>query len=265
MIFPIESRSNEKIKTAQKLSSSASFRLEKQEFFLEGVRLCCDAAQSGVLIKQCFFTEKALEKNGEKLKILLDRAESAYSVSEEIAQKLSGTKTSQGVFAVCGMSPATVFAPERGKKYIALENIQDPSNLGAIIRTAEALGIDKAVLCSCCDRYNPKAQRAAMGSLLRLPVFITDNMASVIAECEKAGILPLATVPDSSAVSITQVDMTGGVIAVIGNEGNGVTQETMALCKKVTVPMKGRAESLNASMAAAVVMWEMMRPSEVVS
>ena len=153
----------------------------------------------------------------------------------------------------------TAVTLESGKKYIALENIQDPSNLGAIIRTAEALGIDGAVLCSCCDIYNPKAQRAAMGSLLRLPLMITKDLSAVISDCEKKGILTLATVPDSSAKKITQTDMSEGVLAVIGNEGSGVSQEIKALCEKVTIPMLGRAESLNASMAAAIVMWEIMR------
>lgn len=259
MIFPIESKSNDKIKTAQKLSSSSSFRQEKREFFLEGVRLCYDAAISGVTLRQCFFTEKAMAKNKEKTEKVISCADSAYVISEDIASKLSDTKNNQGIFAVCAMPHDSGFSLESGKKYVALENIQDPSNLGAIVRTAEALGLDGAVLCSCCDAYNPKSQRAAMGSLLRLPLLITDDMQSVISDCREKGITPLATVPDSSAVKITDTDMKSGVLAIIGNEGNGVTEETKALCDKVTIPMLGRAESLNASMAAAIVMWEMMR------
>lgn len=259
MIFHIESKSNDKIKSAQKLLSSSSYRHEKGEFFLEGARLCYDAAISAVRIKQCFFTEKARQKHGEKVEKVISCAESAYSVSEDIAGRLSDTKNPQGVFAVCAIPCDTAVTLESGKKYIALENIQDPSNLGAIIRTAEALGIDGAVLCSCCDIYNPKAQRAAMGSLLRLPLMITKDLSAVISDCEKKGILTLATVPDSSAKKITQTDMSEGVLAVIGNEGSGVSQEIKALCEKVTIPMLGRAESLNASMAAAIVMWEIMR------
>ena len=259
MIFPIESKSNDKIKAAQKLVSSASFRLEMREFFLEGVRLCSDAAESGVRIKRCFFTENAREKNSERVSEVIECAENAYLISDEIAQKLSDTKSPQGVFAVCAMPSEEGFTPKEGKRYVALENIQDPSNLGAIVRTAEALGLDGAVLCSCCDPYNPKAQRAAMGSLLRLPLLITKDMGEVIEECEKKGINVLATVPDSRAEKITDTDMSHGVMAVIGNEGNGVTQATKAKCRLVTIPMLGRAESLNASMAAAIVMWEMMR------
>lgn len=259
MIFPIESKSNDKIKSAQKLSLSASNRRERREFFLEGVRLCCDAALSSVRIKQCFFTERALEKNREKTEKVISCAEAAYVISEDIADKLSATKANQGIFAVCAMLDDEGFTFREGGKYIALENIQDPSNLGAIIRTAEALGIDGAVLCSCCDPYNPKAQRAAMGSLLRLPLMINDDISSVFEQSKEKNILPIATVATPSADKITDVDMKNGVIAVIGNEGNGVSEETKKACRNVTVPMQGRAESLNASMAAAIVMWEMMR------
>lgn len=259
MIFPIESKSNDKIKAAQKLSASSSVRNEKGEFFLEGVRLCYDAAISSVKIKQCFFTEKAKLKNTERIEKIIDCAENSYLISEEIASKLSDTKNSQGVFAVCVLPEKSGFSFESKKKYVALENIQDPSNLGAIVRTAEALGLDGAVLCSCCDPYNPKAQRAAMGSLLRLPLLVTDDMKSIISQCKEKGIDVLATVPDSSAEKITGIDMSLGVMAVIGNEGNGVSEETKNACRRVTIPMLGRAESLNASMAAAIVMWEMMR------
>lgn len=259
MIFPIESKSNEKIKSAQKLSASSSYRLEKGEFFLEGVRLCHDAALSSVRIKQCFFTERVLEKNREKVEKVISCAENSYIVSDEIALKLSDTKNPQGIFAVCEMPDRCGFSFESGKKYVALENIQDPSNLGAIVRTAEALGIDGAVLASCCDPYNPKAQRAAMGSLLRLPLLITEGLSQSVSECREKGIAVLATVPDSSAERITDTDMSGGALAVIGNEGNGVSEETKNMCRLVTIPMLGRAESLNASMAAAIVMWEMMR------
>ena len=144
-------------------------------------------------------------------------------------------------------------------KYIALENIQDPSNLGAICRTAEALGVDGAILSGCCDRYSPKVQRGAMGSLLRLNIIDCDNLRELLVSLGEKGMKLYATTPDDTAQKITECDMSGGVVAVIGNEGNGVTDEVFSVCEKVTIPMLGRAESLNASMAAAITMWEMMR------
>lgn len=256
----LDSVSNEKIKQAVKLRESAKYRRESGRFFLEGLRLCRDAAESEVQIFSLFFTEEAYEKYTRDIDFIGSKAESSFMISPACRDKLSDTKTSQGVFLICGFLPS---CEESGMdpsgKYIALENIQDPANLGAVCRTAEALGIGAAVLCGCCDIYNPKAQRAAMGSLLRLPIITTQDLPGFLTDLKNKGMTVLSTTPDSSAEPITKVCMSGGVIAVIGNEGNGVTEQTQSVCRRITIPMKGRAESLNASMAAAVTMWEIMR------
>ncbi len=256
----IESASNEKIKNAAKLSSSSKERKEKREFFLEGLRLCRDAAECGVSVKSFFYTEAALEKHGADVEFISSKAEEVFMVSKAAAQKMSDTQNPQGFFCVCP------FLPEEneesllsGGKIIALQNVQDPSNLGAISRTAEALGIKAIVAENGCDIYNPKAQRAAMGSLLRIPVIKTENLCVLLEKCKKSGFEIYATTPEESARSITECNMSGSVVAVIGNEGNGVSKDVFAVCEKVTIPMKGRAESLNASVAAALIMWELMR------
>lgn len=259
MTVTIESRSNEKIKTAQKLKSSSRFRNERREFFLEGARLCFDASVSEIEIKQVFYTVQAAEKYTQKLEKITSSAKEKYIITKDVAEKLADTQSSQGIFAVCEMPEKKKIDIAPDGKYILLENIQDPSNLGAIARTAEALGISGAVLCGCCDIYNPKAQRAAMGSLLRLPVETGEDAVSSLEKYRERGIITLATSPDPECERITDVDLTAGAIAVIGNEGNGITERTMNACRRVTIPMKGRAESLNASMAAALIMWEMMR------
>lgn len=256
----VDSVNNEKIKHAVRLAASAKYRRESREFFLEGLRLCRDAAESGSQVKTLFFTKEAYEKYTHDIERIAEKADQCFLVSPACANKLSDTKSSQGVFLICGFPPTAAESEfDPNGKYIALENIQDPSNLGAICRTAEALGIDGAVLCGCCDVFNPKAQRAAMGSLLRLKIIRTENLSALLTELKARSVTVLATTPDSRAESVTEVDMNGGVIAVIGNEGNGVSREVLDVCRLVTVPMKGRAESLNASMAAALVMWEMMR------
>lgn len=259
MMVKIESLQNESVKHARKLADSASFRRAENAFFLEGLRLCCDAAETGISVKQCFVTQQALDKDEARLTSLLPAAGQFFLVSSSVAQKLSQTQSPQGVFCVCEM-PQRQAALQPGGVYVALDHIQDPANLGAIIRTAEALGIDGAVLCGCCDVFNPKAQRAAMGSLLRLPLITTDDLPTFLLEQQsKNGFRLLATTPDAGAKKLTTLDLSGGVIAVIGNEGNGVTQEVLSICNRVTIPMNGRAESLNASMAAAITMWELVR------
>jgi TrmH family RNA methyltransferase len=189
-------------------------------------------------------------------------AERCFVVSEEIAEKLSDTKNNQGVFCVCKMlDKKTIIGKIKyNGKYIALEDVSNPSNFGAVIRTAEAVGLDGVIVSGGCDIYNPKSLRASMGSLFRLSVFVADDLSEFIVELQENGMKVYAGVPDSSALKITEADMSGGVVCVIGNEGNGITEATKnASTNLVTIPMKGRAESLNAASAASILIWEMMR------
>ena len=260
MYTVINSPTNEKIKYAVKLSVSSKFRKEHGEFILEGLRLCSDAEKTFEKLQWVFFTESAYKKSAEIIDRLIDKSNAAFEISQAVCQKLSSTENSQGIFCVCKFLPELTEASIRlNGKYIALENVQDPANLGAICRTAEALGISGAVVENGCDIYNPKAQRAAMGSLLRLPIIKTDGLCELLEAAKQNGMKIYATTPSSTAEKITSVDMSNGVVAVIGNEANGVSEQIKEICRQITIPMLGRAESLNASMAAAVTMWEMMR------
>ncbi len=257
----ITAKSNEKIKAAVKLRDSAKARREEGEFFIEGARLCADAS-GNVDVVRVFYTAKAEEKYRDEVSLLRERAAESCEVSEEIAAKLSDTFSPQGIFCVCKTLDKKHYIDKiyDDAKIIALENIQDPANLGAIARTAEALGVGGAVLCGCCDVYNPKAQRAAMGSLLRLPFVVVDDMSIAMKEFESRGYVTLSSTPSDTAEDITKTALGEKTVCVIGNEGNGVTEKTAMSCMhRVRVPMKGRAESLNASMASAIIMWELMR------
>lgn len=258
----LTAKQNEKIKSAVSVRDSVKTRRETGLFFLEGARLCADAAENGIEIYRAFFTSKALKKYSDYAEKIRAAAQECYEISEEIAQRLSDTQSPQGIFCLCRTKENNAFnvSLRADGRYILLENVQDPSNLGAVSRTAEALGIDGLFVCGGCDIYNPKALRASMGSALRLPIFTCDSAVEIIAKLNSEGMLTLASTPDSCALPITEIQMNGGVVCVVGNEGNGVTQETMSACRqKVTIPMSGRAESLNASTAAAILIWEMMR------
>lgn len=258
----IISKSNDRIKYAVKICESASFRKNEGLFFTEGARLCADAAISGVVIKELYVTEKAFEKYSEYVRLAEDAAERCFVVSEEVAHKLSDTKNSQGVFCLCKMldKKTNIGKIKYNGKYIALESISNPSNFGAVVRTAEAVGLDGIIVSGGCDIYNPKSQRAAMGSLFRLNVIETDDLPHLLNELKANGMKVYAGVPADNAKKLTEVDMNGGVVSIIGNEGNGITAETCdAATELVTIPMKGRAESLNAASAAAIIIWEMMR------
>ncbi len=257
----ITARTNDKIKYAVRLGESASLRKEAGEFFLEGARLCSDAVQTGIGIKQAFFTSKALLKYSDYVESIISASDICYEISVEVSQKLSDTENPQGVFCICKMkSDAGKAALKPDGKYLALENLQDPSNLGAVCRSAEALGLDGLIVSGGCDVYNPKALRASMGSLLRMNVIQTDNLCRLLEEADASGIKTLASVPKSTAADIRRVPMNGGVICCVGNEGSGLSDEVIGKCSvEVTIPMCGRAESFNASAAAAILAWELKR------
>ena len=257
----ISSRSNEKIKLFRHLSQSVSFRRETGLFALEGARLCFDAAQSEVGIKTAFFTNDAMERYPQYIKEVAARAESCCEIPRSLCPALSDTCQAQGIFCICEQKKG-LEADSLDPKgtYIALDRLQDPSNLGAVLRTAEAFGLSGVIVGGGCDIYNPKALRASMGSSMRISVLTTGNLPSLLIFASKKGMLTLASTPSDSAQPITRLDIHGSVICVIGNEGSGISPEVAAACtKQVTIPMRGRAESLNAAAAAAVLMWELTK------
>ncbi len=255
----ITSKNNELVKKVRKLFTSRKARVENNRFVLEGARLCFDALNSDYKIEYLFLTESACDKYQSKCADLQNGAAKAYLISDDVAKKLSDTENTQGVFAVCEI-PENDFKVEIGKKYIALDCLQDPANLGAVARTAEALGINGAICFNCCDMFNPKALRASMGSLLRLPIIVSSNLCADIEKAKEKGFAVYAAVPDSSAKDITTVNFPDSSIMIIGNEGNGISKEVQdAASCLVTINMRGRAESLNASVAGAIAMWEMLR------
>lgn len=253
---------NGKIKQMSKLVTSSKERRKTGEFVIEGARLCRDAVLSGVEISEAYFTPDALLRYADDAALVSEKAEVSYEVSAEVAKKLQDTESTQGVFAKCRntANEKTLSSFAADGKYVVLENVQDPSNLGAIVRTAEALGIDGAVLISCCDVFNPKALRASMGSLFRLPFARIADADELFLFAQEKNIRTVATVVDSSAEKINKADLSGGVFLIIGNEGNGIQKTTAERSDlRVTIPMKGRAESLNAAMASCIAMWEVLK------
>ena len=258
MLETLTSKENRHVKQYKQLQSDCKTRRETGLLVTEGVRLCMDALSSGLVIEQAFITETCLVKSPE-CEGLLVKAEETFVVSEGLSNWLSDTKSPQGVFCICRqVNPK---APVYDKPVLLLENINDPGNMGTILRTAEALGIT-LVVCSmdCCDIYSSKVLRGSMGSVFRLTVSVTLGMSDTIAELSENGYQILAAVPDSSAQSIIDVPKTSKTAVAIGNEANGLTPQTIAVCtNRVTVPMAGRAESLNAAMAAGILIWELLR------
>jgi len=257
----ISSKTNEKIKYAAKLRDSSSFRKKENAFFIESPRLLKDAFLSGVEIRMLFVTEEAKEKYWDYINEAIKSAQKSFVVTKEVAEKLADTKSTQGVFAVVTMLDkfANISKIKYYGKYVALEEISNPSNFGAICRTAEAVGLNGIIIKGGCDVYNPKVLRAAMGALFRLDVLVTDDLISLLEELKENNMSVYGSVPDATAEKITNINKSQGMVCVIGNEGNGISDEVKEVSQLVTIPMNGFAESLNAAAAATIIMWEMMR------
>lgn len=249
----IESRDNAKIKEYVKIASSRKRREESGKFVLEGLKLLEEAERSGVFIERVFVTERCLAARPE-----LAGKPGVTLISEAVEGKISQSAAPQGVYALCKKldKPENLGKIDSNGSYIALWDLQDPGNVGTIIRCADAMGLSGVILSeNCCDLYSLKTLRAAMGSLFRVPVF-TVEMERFLLETPLTSYAAVVT-PD--ALPATQVSYQGAV-AVIGNEGRGLSPEQAAACSaKITIPMRGNAESLNAAMAAAILMWEMAR------
>ena len=258
----ITSRQNRTVREAASLLSSGEERRQRGEFLCEGARLCQDAALSGVEILRCFVTAQALEKYAPYVKPVLAVSREAYQVADHVAGLLSSTKSSQGIFCQCRWPRGLLSGGGSVDSSCAvLENLQDPGNLGTILRTAEALGADGVILSrDCCDLFALKTLRAAMGSAFRVPVYRSENPKEDLLTLSR-DFITCAAVVDQDACPVTQMKFGDSAVLVIGNEGNGLPKDIAGCCRvRVTIPMAGKAESLNAAMAAGILTWEMLRP-----
>lgn len=254
----ILSKDNKHIKNCAKLVANRKYRKEQNLFVAEGQRLCEDAIKSGLLPVQTFITEEMFEKCGS----ILQQSEQVFVISQEISRKISDTETPQGVFCVFKtLDNSVTLDTIKWQRILILSSLQDPGNIGTIIRTSEAFGIDALVISADCpDLYSPKLIRSTMGGVFRLPIFIVNSVTDFIPKIQGDGFKVFATALSDESVPITKLDFSGKIAAVIGNEGNGLTQDVIDICDgKTIIPMSGKAESLNAAIAASIVIWEMCR------
>ena len=252
----ITSKDNAVIKQISKLQSSARERRETGLFVAEGLRVCDDCADNGIRFVTLVLSKNFYEKQGATLQKYIKNADQILLVSDNVFQKIADTKTPQGILAVGKIPQNDAEKIKKNGRQIAIENLADPSNVGAIARTAEALGIDGIIVSSDgCDPYSPKVIRASMGTVLRMDIFVADELIPFLTTSE----LKLFACVVSGGKDIRTVDFKNGSAVIIGNEANGLTEEICNLSEEVTIPMSGFAESLNAAAAAAIAMWELKR------
>ncbi len=251
----ITSKSNASVVAAAKLSDK-KYRERTQTFAFEGIKLFREARAAGAELSSVFVTENAYEKYREELSSV---DPILYVVTDAVYEKLSFENAPQGVFCVC-----SYFSPnprEENGFVLLLDGVADPGNFGAVLRSADAFGVDAVYTgAGCADRYNPKTVRACMGSLFRVELRRAPTLSDEIARLREEGFRIYATALDTRSQDIRRVDFTGKVGFVIGNEGHGVSDEVLRTCTgSVIIPMREGPESLNAAVASGVVMWEAAR------
>lgn len=238
------------------------FREKEGRFLLEGVRPVEEALAAGWEIQALLYTPKAAdrERTAALIAAVRERRGELFEVEEKVLQILSATVTPQGVVAVvrCPGYNLSLLLAGRPTLLVLVDGVQDPGNLGAIIRSADAAGADGVILLpGTVDLYNPKTVRATMGSLFHLPV-VTGETAFVLASLAAAGLRVVIGVPRAS-LPIYRVELTGPVALAVGNEAAGPSPAVIAAGQPAGIPMPGRAESLNVAVAAAVMLYEAVR------
>jgi TrmH family RNA methyltransferase len=245
----ITSRRNSLAVHIKKLGVSRRYREEHGEFLCDGIKLLEDAVNCGVEITAVLTSSQLLFPLSSDTRV--------YSADRDLINSLSPLKNSQDTLFTCRMRSSAACGELKGS-HILLEGLQDPGNIGAIIRTANALGVDSILLTGdCADYYNPKAVRASMGAVFRQEISkITLDELSILKD-NGCGII--GAVLDEGSRDIRDVSLSDSIIA-IGREGSGLTQDLLSLCSQtVMIPIARASDSLNAAVAAAIIMWEMMK------
>lgn len=260
----ITSKDNPNIKLYIKLRDQKKARVENDMFVLEGARIIADAVKENVKIECAFVTDEAAIKYPETLSLLSERiGDRLHFIPSEIAARLSDTKGSQGIFAIAARLDKTLDIDKinNGGKFLILNCVQDPGNVGTILRVADAVGINGVFLCgNSCDIYNPKIVRSTMGSMFRLPICDDLSYSETVSLLKQKGISTYASVIDTDAHSVRGFGFPSDCAVVIGNEGNGLTREEALMCDaRITIKMSGNINSLNAAMAAGIILWEMTK------
>ena len=253
----ITSLKNDKVKQVRALQSRKRVRQRERLFVFEGTRLVEEAVRAGVHPSYVFHTEAAErdERTARLLESLREATVPCYGVSDAVMAACSATETPQGILAVIPIPELA--RPERPTFTLILDRVRDPGNLGTILRTALAAGVEQVLLTpGTVDATNPKVVRAAMGAHLRLPIVALrwEAIAEAVTGCD----VWLATV--GGETRYTAVDWTHPVALVVGGEASGAGEQASTLARgQVTIPMAAEVESLNTAVAAAVILFEVMQ------
>ena len=248
----ITSRQNPLMTHLRKLASSRSYRKKSGEYLCDGTKLLAEALKWGAEVKTAVFFEEV------DIPPLPDGVR-AVRVSEELMRSVSPMETPQGALFTVALPEVQLPETLSGKHYLVLDGVQDPGNVGTILRTADAFDCDGVFLVNACaDLYNPKTARATMGAIFRREAY-TVTAEELFALLRKSGVPLYGTALRDDTVPLAEANLARAAVA-IGSEGRGLSQQVLDECAKtLKIPMNPRCESLNAAIAATVVLWEMYR------
>lgn len=263
----IGSRKNEKIKNVVKLRNRAA-REKSRLFFFEGVHLLEEYLRNGHSPHALFVCEDVMDIYCS----LLDSVDHSriYTVTKEVFLKISTEKAPQGILTVSDYLDGNVvflknkdnsfLSENKAKGLLFLESVRDSGNVGTIIRTAAAMGISCILSKDCADIYSSKTLRASMGALFSSKIFIAEDLSDSIKVTRNCGRMVFASALGRKSLTLGEFQLRIGDCFVVGNEGSGISENIINLCDNtVKIPMTNAAESLNASAAAAILLWELRR------
>ncbi|KGM97306.1 RNA methyltransferase [Clostridium novyi A str. 4552] len=253
----IESKDNTLIKYVRKLRKK-KYRVQEEKFLVEGFRFVEEALKSTFKVSHVLVGESAREKcDSFNIFNIVSENTKISLVRDEILKELCETNNPQGIIAI--VNNKTINIEDKNGFYVLADKVQDPGNMGTIIRSANASGaLGVIVTKGTVDIYNDKTLRSTMGSIFKIPI-IEDNEFQIINVLKSKGFKLIVSSLDTEN-NFFDIDLTGKVIICVGNEGNGVSDEVYSLGdEKVKIPMPGDAESLNAGVAASIMMYEVVR------
>lgn len=264
----ISSRQNRDVVETVKLADRKA-REKSGLFRMDGVKLAAEAAEKGVALTRAFIRASSLERVEKELGEALSDLRCTV-VEDGVFEKMSEEKSPEGIICIGKYldnlkkiikidSGDGIFAD--GRRIMLAESLRDPGNLGTVVRSAAALGCERLICSSdCADPYNPRALRASMGALFRTEVIFVPSMPEAISALRENGRRVFAAALDSEAKKLGSFELLPTDCFVVGNEGHGLAEETVASCThSVYIPMRAGSESLNAAAAATVLLWEQER------
>ncbi len=259
----VNSRDNSVVKHIHKLVKQKKYRIKNNQFVAEGLRICQDVLISDRRADIFVCSESFYTRNMELCKRLEDATEESIVVPNSLFNVLSDTKSPQGVLMVMKTLDKNIDIDkiDYNGKYILLENVQNPENISTVLRSADAFNIRGVFITSdSCDVYSPKVVRGSMGAIFRVPFYIIDSASSFITnEFNRFGD-SFAACLTSNAQHLGDFSFPQNSLVAIGNEANGLSKATINACNyQVIVPMSGKIDSLNAGVAASIIMWEMSK------